>query len=296
MENQLYDHLKYFSKYDIPTRTSYQTIKIIKSKRTIPKLERNFLYEFFFGRRTKLLSEIEAILNDTSFSAKEIPILNQQSKYIKVFFVMYLAYVNEVIEKGLPDIISGIYGDLKIGHLISVEKKLLDNVIGTKEEFKEMIFASGLVKHDDNWKKLKIITQGEGSLPLLQQSSKSLLPLKSHYVLAQLRDDYLQLTLNQVIESTSLEGKSSAIIVSDKIIPTPNIHDSLCMNLWDQIINSDSLIHLCGHEEHKYKKMFSLKTKEKFFITLKAHISNNVISDINLLDQIRLTYFFFCKL
>lgn len=75
-------------------------------------------------------------------------------------------------------------------------------------------------------------------------------PLKSFFVLAQLHEDYIQLTLNQVVtESNSNEQNQESIIIHDKSIQIPNIYDSLCLNMWNNIVKDNSLIQLC--DTHK---------------------------------------------
>ncbi|KAG2233963.1 hypothetical protein INT48_009776 [Thamnidium elegans] len=148
--------------------------------------------------------EIEAILNNTITSGK-------RRSHIKTSLLKLST--NAHTEKS----------HIKIGYMVSIEKMLLDHVIGNnKRDFQGLVLESGLVPKDDPSKKLRVVTQGEVLLPAIQRLSVQLkFPLKSYFVLAQLHEDYVQLTLNQVVTSPCSEQES--IILQDNIIRIPNI-------------------------------------------------------------------------
>lgn len=210
--------------------------------------------------------------------------LTQQPKYIKAFLFVYFAYINKVISSQLPELYDD--KDMKIGFSISIEKMLLDEIISTKKALKELIFASGLVQRNDSSKKLRVTIQGEGLFSIIQKEWNLNTPVKSCFVLAQLKDDYIQLTLSQVVTDADLEGKQEAIILKDKIISIQNVYDTLCINLWNNITLNSSIIHLCNlHSENEDNCfLFSLKTKAEFTKYLRDYISN--LASVNYIIKI----------
>ncbi|KAI8078354.1 hypothetical protein BDF21DRAFT_420353 [Thamnidium elegans] len=223
----------------------------------------------------------------------------QQHIYIKAFILLYMIYLKNVISSKLSAIVES-YVDVKIGYDITIEKILLCRLFDTKECLKDIIYASGLIQKDDCSKKLRIITQGERLLPLFQQSLSLPLPLKSFFVVAQLHEDYIQLTLNQVVTESSLEENQQAIIVDDEIIHIPNIYDSLCLNMWNSIVQDISLIKPCtAHKKYSGNELlevFSLENRAEFASNLQKYISkNNFYVNLNQKMTIRLSVSCNCK-
>lgn len=133
----------------------------------------------------KKSQEIEDILNIDFLPANNL-IYTRQTHYIRAFLITYLFYINALISNGIPNSLSTDNTDLKIGYIISIEKLLLYNTFSSKKEFIKRIFESGIVRADDLSKKLRIITQGEGLLPVIQKYTQLKFPIKTYYVLAQL--------------------------------------------------------------------------------------------------------------
>ncbi|GAA5799293.1 hypothetical protein HPULCUR_004704 [Helicostylum pulchrum] len=152
--------LDYFSKYDRQIKKD-ETDQPSKHKGNEPD-------EYFFTQRNQrkdyLTFIIERLLDADSSVEKKLTNTRQQ-KYIRTFLLIYLSHLNEVIlnVKSIVDNSNGKpqVGNPNIGYVISVEKMLLDNLAGTKENFKEIVFASGVVRETDRTKKLKVITRGE---------------------------------------------------------------------------------------------------------------------------------------
>jgi hypothetical protein len=65
---------------------------------------------------------------------------------------MYLIYLNELISNKLLTSLQSNDPNIKIGYCITIEKILLDNVIGTKDDFKELVYENGIVERNDNYK------------------------------------------------------------------------------------------------------------------------------------------------
>lgn len=228
----------------------------------------------------------ESILKKGGPDQKSLPFFEgilvsiKQRKYIEAFMSMYMVYLKEILSRKLPVHLK--YEGMKIGYAVSIEKMILDNVIGTKKDFENIIFASGLVHKDDESKKLRIITQGEELLPFIQQSLKLEFSLKSYFILAQLHEDYVQLTLYQVVAESSPEEQMEAIIFHDEIFYTQNIYDDLCSNMWNNVNQNNQLIEPCKEhltcDDSVTLELLSLKTKNEFMKNLRCYISNNVRS------------------
>lgn len=109
---------------------------------------------------------------------------------------------------------------------------MLNNLIFTKEDFQELIYGSGLIQKNDEFKKLIVFTKGENLLPAIKRSINLDFPLKSYFLLAQLHEDYVQLTLNQVVTSPNInEKEQESVVCQDEIIYIQNIYESLCLNM-----------------------------------------------------------------
>ncbi|KAI8058903.1 hypothetical protein BDF21DRAFT_403529 [Thamnidium elegans] len=226
-----------------------------------------------------MLIEIENILNVESHNDKDFLVSTQQQVYIKAFVLIYMIYINVIVSRKVPKITGGNV-NIKIGYAITVEKMLLQRLLVTEDELRYMIYASSLVQENDDLKKLRITTQGEGLLPVIQQSFKLQFPLKSFFVVAQLYEDYVQLTLNQVVTESVLDHEDQeTIVIQEEIIPIPNIYDSLCFNIWSNITEDSSLIQLCdahkGYNDNELLDIFSLENQTEFTNNLKKHISRD---------------------
>ncbi|KAG2235812.1 hypothetical protein INT48_003924 [Thamnidium elegans] len=228
-----------------------------------------------------MLIEIENILSAESHN-KDIMVPTQQQVYIKAFVFIYMIYINVIVSRKTLKITGG-NDNKKIGYAITVEKMLLQRLLVTEDELRDIIYASNLVQENDSYKKLRITTQGEGLLPVIQQSFKLQFPLKSFFVVAQLHEDYVQLTLNQVVtESGSDHEVQETIVIQEEIIPIPNIYDSLCFNMWSNITEVSSLIQLCdthkGYNDNELLDIFSLKNQAEFTNNLKEYISKEILN------------------
>ncbi|KAG2236863.1 hypothetical protein INT48_002676 [Thamnidium elegans] len=143
---------------------------------------------------------------------------------------------------------------------------------------------SGIIRNDDVSKKLKIITPWEGLLPVIQKYWELKLPSLSRFILTQLHENYIQLTLNQVVKASSLEegdiDEEKTIIIQDETIPIQNIYNSLCVNTWNHLIENNNLIRLCNvhkeRDDYKSLKLFSLQGKMEFIEIFAEYISSNV--------------------
>lgn len=140
-----------------------------------------------------MIADIEDILTTESHK-KDLLVSTQQQIYIQTFVSIYWIYINEIVSK-----ITALYDDTKIGYAINIKNMLLKRLFGTEDDLRNIIYASNLIKKDDSSRKLRIATQGEGLLSIIQQPFKLQFLLKSFFLIAQLYEDYVQLTLNQVV-------------------------------------------------------------------------------------------------
>lgn len=227
--------------------------------------------------KTNFMHDIEVILSKHGSTEKTL-ISTPHKLYIEKFLLMYIIYIKEIIFSKLSQL-NVESKKTRIGYAVSIEKLLLNNVIGTKEDFQDLIFISGLVQKNDSFNKLRVITQGEVILPTIQKYLKLKLPLKSYFLLFQLHQDYIQLTLNQVVTNSEKE-EQEAIILCDEIVHILNIYDSMCLIMWNNLIQDSSLIQVCDvHNRdigNKVSDILSLKTKIEFMANFKICIADNV--------------------
>ncbi|GAA5815466.1 hypothetical protein MFLAVUS_008978 [Mucor flavus] len=214
------------------------------------------LVDFTVDDSVFMKDEIKAILTE-HLSTGEVLVSTNNLKYIKAFILMYMVYIKEEILNKLPDHSLYDRSDTKIG---------------------------GLVPKDNNTKKLRITAQGERVLPAIQKSLGLEFTLRSYFLLCQLHEDYVQLSLHQVVTaSTSEEKEQESIIVQDEIVAIPNIYDSLCESMWRNLVQDSSLIELCEmhntSDKSKIFGLFSSNIKTEFFANLKVHISDNVLQN-----------------
>ncbi|GAA5809238.1 hypothetical protein MFLAVUS_002643 [Mucor flavus] len=200
------------------TSSNMATLNV--NERFIPFVERYFLgdlADFTIDDRVFIKNETKAILTK-HLSAGEVLVSTNNPKYIKAFILMYMIYIKEEILNKLPDRLLSDQSDTKIRYAVSIEAMLSNNTMGTKDNPRDLIYASGLVPKNNDSKKLRITTQGERILPAIQKSLRLEFTPRSYFLLCQLHEDYVQLSLHQVVTaSTSEEKEQESIIVQDEI-------------------------------------------------------------------------------
>lgn len=250
-------------------------IRMIKKieKRCIKTRSKNY----FSGIEKKLIPALELMFQQ-EFNSNEMVSVSKHHCYVKIFLMMYLYYINASVISQIHDALGS--GNVKIGYVISIEKMLSKKVVGTKENIRDLLLASGIISNSDDSNKAQIITHGEGYLSVIQTNLNMKLPDKSYYVLAQLHEEYIQLTLQQVVQVTTLKEKDvSSIIIQDEIIPIQNIYNSLCMSIWNHIVKRNSLIKSCPlHNNSKLKNqyLFSIESFKQFMTHMKRYLLKNV--------------------
>lgn len=252
----------------------------------------NFLYfsfipfadKYFFGvgclsqNKKDVLPQFKKIL-DSTFSTKQVLVSTTQTKYFDAFMHMYFVYIRELLLSELPSQVKPDDIDINVGYVVSTEKLLLEETIGSKEELKRILFASGLVQENESSKKLIITTQEEELVPKIQKSFELQFPVKSYFVVAQFYQEYIQLTLRRVVTNSKEEGQES-IVVQEKEVMILDIYNELSSKMWKKLTKDKDLILLCHlHDqinEDQISKMLSSNIKTKFSSNFKKYISSKV--------------------
>ncbi|KAI7894943.1 uncharacterized protein EV154DRAFT_477724 [Mucor mucedo] len=163
-------------------------------------------------------------------------VFTDQKKYIRLFLMMYWGYINGQIACRLQEHPQENLEKLKIGYFISIEKPLMDYVYGSKENFQKILLGSGILQERNETIKARIVTPEEIEiLSIVQQKFNLNLPLKSYFLLAQLHDTYIQLTLKQVVQISSSEKDASSILLDTRIIKIDSIDDTVCKYFWKHV-------------------------------------------------------------
>lgn len=214
--------------------------------------------------------------------ADEKFVVLRQPKYVQLFLMIYIGYLDELITFQLNESFVTLWNEKRVGYAISVEKMLLDNVFGCKEDLQKLLIGSGIFKEANEYRKVKIVTHGEGILPVIQQKMGLNPALKSYFLLAQLHETYIQLTLNQVVKTSSPEEDAYAIIVQEDIIQIENVNDTLCKTFWNYI-KSNNLINRCTSHKDKedlHCDVYSIKNYTSVLTNLKKYLIEIVSNGI----------------
>ncbi|KAI7890893.1 uncharacterized protein EV154DRAFT_234808 [Mucor mucedo] len=214
---------------------------------------------------------------------------------VHLVLLMYLRYINHFVAKKLNESFQCDWLDKNLGFVISAEKMLLDEVFGSKKYFEEIFSESGMLQDIDQCRKARIVTREEGILPIIQQSLALSFPLRSYSAIVQLHTEYIQITLHQVVKIREPSGdlkyvkvgdkkvllkNVSDIIVRDKIIPTQNANDSICINILNHIERYGVIDRCKSHKNggDPSNILYLLKDYKSGFKKLKQQIVDIVLS------------------
>ncbi len=123
-----------------------------------------------------------------------------------------------------------------------------------------------------------MIAQGEHEFSFLQDKAILDLPLKSYYVCAQIQENLIQVSLQQVVvKSVDSTSNLMTVAIKSKTIPMKHIYELMCDNLWNHVqqhshINKCEKHHLNNaqkEEEKEYSLTDHLKFKEDFMQYIK---------------------------
>ncbi|KAG2211006.1 hypothetical protein INT47_000166 [Mucor saturninus] len=251
--------------------------------------QRYFAYKPFRGLRDLYKGEYNLDTSEiktsqvisASAEKRSFDFYNSPSYFINVditlttvdFLILYeeegnVDIIGTEIEQWLDMSVKGNWIQKNVAYAISVDKWLLDNMFGTKEDLTELLFASGILQRNNNRRKAQIITRGEEILPAIEQKLTDFnFKMKSYFVVSQLHQTYIQLTLHQVVIVSEDETSSTTIIVEDKIIQIEDVYDTLCKTTWGSMIYPTSYIDYCtAHEDsiHVLRNLESLFSYDRY--------------------------------
>lgn len=203
------------------------------SKKLECLLKKVQLKEIFAKRNCVLAIDVETV---------------RQASYILLFKIMYLRYFNQLIEENLNANFKNDWVNKNIAYNVSIDKNVLDRVFGSKEDLNELFYASGILRKEDQHRKVLFSTYGEEIFPTIQQKLPDLkFKMKMYFVVAQIYSTHIHVALHQAVRLKSVEENGVSIVVQDKIIPIDNLYKALCKILWTNI-SSDIVINYC--EQH----------------------------------------------
>ncbi|KAI7870693.1 uncharacterized protein EV154DRAFT_121968 [Mucor mucedo] len=201
----------------------------------------------------KLLCKVDM---DTMFSKKialsaangDNSVIVCHPGYFFFFIITYLYYLNKLIEDKMDSAFGNDWRDKNTAFAFSVEKKLLDDIFGSKETLNEMLFASGILHNNNGFRKAEICTYGEEILPAIQQKLKDAdFKMKLYFIVAQLHQKHIQLTLHQVVKLSTPAEDAATIIIQDEILHIEDVYDTLCKNIWAALLSSNRIDYCLKH-------------------------------------------------
>ncbi|KAG2233263.1 hypothetical protein INT48_001712 [Thamnidium elegans] len=96
------------------------------------------------------------------------------------------------------------------------------------------------------------------------------------------KNSFAGVNTTAITESGSDHEDQETIVSQEEIIHIPNIYDSLCFNMWNNITENSSLIQLCdthkGHNDNELLDIFSLENQAEFMNNLKEYISKDILN------------------
>ncbi|KAG2208761.1 hypothetical protein INT47_007860 [Mucor saturninus] len=153
--------------------------------------------------------------------------------YLFFLMIVYFRNLNNLLKKKLDDKFGNEWRGKSIWYGVSVDKHLLDTVLGSTKKLEKLFYASGILQKNDDLRRAKFCTRGEEILPALQKKLKDLnFKMKSYFVVAQTFSKHVQLTLHQVVRLASKDTDAATIIVQDEIIYINDVYDTLCKEVW----------------------------------------------------------------
>lgn len=172
----------------------------------------------------------------------------RHTTYILFFKIMYLRYLNQLIQELLDLHFKNNWKNKSIVFDVSVDKNLLDHVFGSKEDLNELFYASRILQKEDKRQRAQFSIYGEEIFPAIQLKLPDLnFKIKTYFVVAEIHSSHIQIALHQVVKLKSAQENGVSIVVQDKIIPIDHLYKTLCKILWTNI-SSNIVINYC--KEH----------------------------------------------
>lgn len=98
-----------------------------------------------------------------------------------------------------------------------------------------------------------------------------------NFVLTQLHENYIQMTLNQVVKISSPEENASIIVIRDEIIPIENINDALYKYIWRHIESRSQVDYYKLHsKQDALYDFYWLENYKNALEALQQHVSEIV--------------------
>ncbi|KAG2210945.1 hypothetical protein INT47_000102 [Mucor saturninus] len=173
-----------------------------------------------------------------------------QEDYKNLFLAIYMGVLETLVMDQLNEEF-GIDSKVeKVNYIINVERILCDSIIGSKDKLKNLLVKGNFGDASKNGGIMRISAQ-EGILPAITQKLKLNIDPGGLFVVAKLRESYIQLTLHQVVEDS--------FVIKDEIIMIDNVFDALCKKLWFFVANDYGLKYCSTHMYQYPEANFSLE-------------------------------------
>lgn len=181
-----------------------------------------------------VLEELFSESNDSQFPyLDEEKFVVAEPSYIHSFLILYLIYLNKLISSTM----SGRLGNKNIGYAVSIEKKLMDIIYGSEENLKKLFVSSGFLSQENEYRKMRIFTRGEGCHPAIRNNVPGLkFKIKSYFVTAQIYKSHIHVALHQVVQTSSAGENSATIVLKDKLLYMDDVDDVLYRKIWSRLL------------------------------------------------------------
>ncbi|KAI7890894.1 uncharacterized protein EV154DRAFT_234836 [Mucor mucedo] len=153
-------------------------------------------------------------------------------KYKVLFLAIYLGYLSKLVMNKLDGEFEDNWKVKNVVYLISAEKMLLDTTVGHKEKLQTLLVEVDFCDISKKGDMMRVITQGEDILFAVESNLKQDTTIKQCFVVAQLYQSYVHLTLHQIVKASSSEVSESSIVLEDNTVMFENTLDVLCKKLW----------------------------------------------------------------
>lgn len=234
-----------------------------------------------YGPSVKKLLDNPEILQTLSNAEEEQDDTNSrltnvyQKECKDLFLATYLGYLLKLVMNKINENFGDSWKNKNTIRLISVEKKLLNDIFGSREELQKLLilgdFGDASKESDD----MIVSIQGEDILQKIEQKLELGIGIKSKFLVVQLHHSYMELTLHHAVRALSLESSAISIVIMDKILISDDALDVLCKKLW-HFISNNSIIGCGSFHEDEENYLNSLNNYRIIFPQLKRLVQEMV--------------------
>ncbi|KAI7884750.1 uncharacterized protein EV154DRAFT_522106 [Mucor mucedo] len=172
--------------------------------------------------------------------------------YIHSFLILYLIYLNKLITLEVNRRFGGKCRNKNMGYVLTVQKKLLGTLYGSKKNLKGLLFTSGFLSQENECRKVRIFVRGEGCQPGIENYLQDLnFNIKSYFVTAQVHESHIQVSLHQVVGTSSIGEHAATIILKDKLINMDDVNDVLDKKIWLHTLPICPINYCCVHVDEE---------------------------------------------